>query len=69
MQQLKRAPYFQRGEQTFQCWHYVDINRHGGAWMVVFYECFGFFVFHTAGSELDRGIDLGQDAAQTAFDS
>jgi len=54
---LKRATYFERGERTFQCWYFLDVERNGGAWMLVFYECFGFFVFHADGPEFDRLIE------------
>lgn len=51
---LKQAQHFERGQRAFQCWRHVDEVAGGGAWMLVFYECFGFFVFHTNGAELDR---------------
>jgi len=54
MAMLKQAQHFERGERTFQCWRHVDEAMGGGAWMLVFYECFGFFVFHTNGRELAR---------------
>ena len=54
MAMLKRAEHFERGQGAFQCWRHVDQAKGGGAWMLVFYECFGFFVFHTNGPELDR---------------
>jgi hypothetical protein len=47
MAMLKQSQYFERGQKTFQCWRHVDEVNTGGAWMLVFYECFGFFVFHT----------------------
>lgn len=51
---LRQAKHFERGQGAFECWHHVDEAKGGGAWMLVFYECFGFFVLHANGSELDR---------------
>jgi hypothetical protein len=45
--------YFERGQRVFQCWRHVEESRCG-VWMLVLYECFGFFVVHTNGSELDK---------------
>ena len=53
MAMLKQSEYFERGQQVFQCWRHVDETHGVGAWMLIFYECFGFFVFHTQGTELD----------------
>lgn len=52
MAMLKQAAFLERGQRAFQCWHHVDEPKGGGAWMLAFYECFGFFVFHTNGREL-----------------
>lgn len=43
---LKQAQYLERGQKVFQVWRHVDESRQSGAWMLVFYECFGFFVTH-----------------------
>jgi hypothetical protein len=51
---LKRqGQHFERGQRVFQCWRNVETSQRVGCWMLVFYECFGFFVFHTNGSEPD----------------
>jgi hypothetical protein len=47
MTMLKQAAYFERGQRAFQCWRHVEEARGAGAWMLIFYECFGFFVWHT----------------------
>lgn len=47
MAMLKQATYFERGERVFQCWRHIDEARGAGAWMLIFYECFGFFVWHS----------------------
>jgi hypothetical protein len=54
MAMLKQAPYFERGQKAFQCWRHVDESKGGGAWMLIFYECFGFFVIHTNRSVLSQ---------------
>lgn len=54
MATLKQAQHFERGERVFQCWRRVDEAKDVGAWMLVFYECFGCFVFHTNRSGLGR---------------
>jgi hypothetical protein len=51
---LKQAQHFERGQGVFQCWRFVDEAQGAGMWMLVFYECFGYFVFHSNGAELDR---------------
>lgn len=51
MTQLMRGHYLERGEGVFKCWRHIEESRKGGAWMLVVYECFGFFVFHTSGNE------------------
>ena len=51
MAMLKQAQHFERGQRAFQCWRHVDETRAAGAWMLVFYECFGFFVFHANGPD------------------
>jgi hypothetical protein len=56
---LKRAEFFERGQGVFQCWRHVDEAKSAGAWMLVFYECFGFFVFHTNGIELNCPAQSG----------
>lgn len=50
MAALKQQKYFERGQKTFQCWYHVDERQRYGMWMIVFYECFGFFVRHVGGS-------------------
>ena len=52
MTPLMRGLYLERGQRVFQCWRHVEEPR-GGCWMLVFYECFGYFVSHTNGTELD----------------
>ena len=47
-----KAKFLERGERVFQCWHHVDDAMGRGAWMLVFYECFGFIIFHSKGQEL-----------------
>lgn len=47
MAMLKQGVYFERGPKVFQCWRHVDRARGAGVWMLIFYECFGFFVWHT----------------------
>jgi hypothetical protein len=42
----KQGQYFERGERVFQCWHHVEASLRRGIWMLVLYECFGFFVSH-----------------------
>jgi hypothetical protein len=54
MAMLKQASTFELGQRAFKCWHHVDEAKGGGAWMLVFYECFGFFVFHTNKIEQER---------------
>src|SRR5436189_34443 len=54
MARLKQEEHFERGQGAFQCWRHVEEAKGGGVWMMVFYECFGFFVFHTNGPELDN---------------
>jgi hypothetical protein len=54
MAMLKQGEYFQRGSGVFQCWRCVDESKGGGAWMLVLYDCFAFFVFHTNDSRLDN---------------
>jgi hypothetical protein len=54
MKRLRQSAYFERGERVFQCWRHVDEAQGGGVWMLVFYECFGFFVFHTNYPERHR---------------
>lgn len=54
MTMLMRAQYFERGQRVFRCWHHVEEVRGAGAWMLVFYECFGFFVFHSNNPKSDR---------------
>jgi hypothetical protein len=51
---LKRAKHFERGQRVFQCWRFVDEAQGDGFWMLLFYECFGFFVRHTTNSERFR---------------
>jgi hypothetical protein len=58
MAMLKKCgEYFERGDSVFQCWRHVDEQNGGGAWMLLFYQCFGFFVFHTNGSEADAWLE------------
>lgn len=52
MASLKGAAFFERGFHTFQSWRIIDQATGSGVWMVILYQCFGFFVFHTNGSEL-----------------
>lgn len=54
MAMLKQGQHFERGEGVFQCWHHVEGAHGGGVWMLCFYGCFGYFVIHTNGAELDR---------------
>ncbi len=54
MATLKRGQYFERGQGVFQCWRRVEEAHGGGVWMLCFYGCFGFFVVHTNGAELNR---------------
>lgn len=35
-----------RGDNVFQAWYEVQTDQGRGAWLIVFYECFGFFVLH-----------------------
>jgi hypothetical protein len=51
MAELMRGQFLERGQGVFQCWRRVDELRKGGAWMLVFYECYGYFVFHPSGPE------------------
>jgi len=51
---LKAGTHFQIGDGVFQCWRYLDLERGGGCWMLIFYECFGFFVAHANNSETFR---------------
>ena len=46
MAMLRQGQHFQRGERVFQCWYHVEQKRSAGYWMLLFYECFGFFVSH-----------------------
>ena len=50
----QQGDLFERGNGVFKSWRHVDEGRGGGMWMLLFYECFGFFVSHTNGPELDR---------------
>jgi hypothetical protein len=54
-----QGDFFERGNGVFKSWRHVDEARGGGMWMLLFYECFGFFVSHTNGSELDRFFEDG----------
>jgi hypothetical protein len=47
MAALKQAKYFERGDRVFQAWYQVRDEPLAGCWMLIFYECFGFLVFHT----------------------
>jgi len=58
-----RAQNFERGQGVFQCWHQIKESDGIGVWMMVFYQCFGFFVFHAKGTECDMWNKL-QGACQ-----
>lgn len=47
MAMLKRSQMCERGNGVFRCWHYLDEAAEAGAWMLVFYDSCGFFVFHS----------------------
>jgi hypothetical protein len=49
----KQGQHFERGQRVFRCWRSVEASTGVGCWMLVFYECLGFFVFHRNGSEPD----------------
>jgi hypothetical protein len=50
----EKGQFFERGDGVFQCWRHVEEAHGGGVWMLCFYRCFGYFVSHTNGAELDR---------------
>ena len=43
--------YLELGQGVFQCWRKVAESRKRGVWMLVFYECYGYFVFHQSASD------------------
>jgi len=61
MAMLKRADYLERGNRTFECWRHIEEKRNGGAWMMAFYQCFAFFVFHSNEGDLDRFFAPAED--------
>lgn len=48
MAALKHGNYLERGDKVFQAWYHVQAEPLVGCWMLIFYECFGFLVFHTS---------------------
>jgi hypothetical protein len=50
---LTSGTRFERGDGVFKSWRRVDEVKCWGAWMLIFYDCFGYIVSHTNGPEID----------------
>ena len=44
---LKNAKHLERGSGVFHAWYHVEPEPLAGCWMLAFYECLGFLVYHT----------------------